>query len=127
MNALDLTVIKTRKDADALLTPLVADWGMRQFILTNLAQDPEGRWGWTVNREALTAAIPEILGNPIGPDETWSGPTRFIRGGKSGYVRDEDLPMIRAHFPQVDFITLPESGHNPHFDAKGGFVDAVCG
>jgi hypothetical protein len=24
-------------------------------------------------------------------------------------------------------VTLPESGHNPHFDAKGGFVDAVCG
>ena len=127
MNALDLTAIKKRKDADALLTPLVADWGMRQFILTNLGQDADGRWRWTVNREALTAAIPEILGNPIGPDETWSGPTRFIRGGKSGYVRDEDLPMIRTHFPQVDFVTLPESGHNPHFDAKGGFVEAVCG
>jgi pimeloyl-ACP methyl ester carboxylesterase len=42
-------------------------------------------------------------------------------------VRDEDLPMIRAHFPQVTFVALPESGHNPHFDAKGGFVDAVCG
>ena len=127
MNALDLGAIKTRKDADALLTPLVADWGMRQFILTNLGQDAEGRWRWTVNRAALTEAIPEILGNPIGPDETWSGPTRFIRSGKSGYVRDEDLPMIRAHFPQVTFVTLPESGHNPHFDAKGGFVDAVCG
>jgi pimeloyl-ACP methyl ester carboxylesterase len=127
MNALDLGAIKTRKDADALLTPLVADWGMRQFILTNLGQDADARWRWTVNRAALTEAIPEILGNPIGPDETWSGPTRFIRGGKSGYVRDEDLPMIRAHFPQVTFVTLPESGHNPHFDAKGGFVDAVCG
>lgn len=126
MNALDLTTIKTRKDADAALAPLVADWGMRQFILTNLGQDAEGRWRWTVNREALTASIPEILGNPLGPDETWAGPTRFIRGGKSGYVRDEDLPFIRGHFPQVDFVTLPDSGHNPHFDAKGGFVDAVC-
>ena len=127
MGALDLTAIRTRKDADALLTPLVADWGMRQFILTNLGQGEDGNWRWTVNREALTAAIPEILGNPIGPDEVWNGPARFIRGGKSGYVRDEDLPMIRGHFPQVDFVTLPESGHNPHFDAKAGFVDAVCG
>ena len=125
MNALDLTAIKTRKDADALLTPLVPDWGMRQFILTNLGQDAAGNWRWTVNREALTDAIPEILGNSLLPDEVWSGPTRFIRGGKSDYVRDEDLPLIRGHFPQVGFVTLPSSGHNPHFDAKGGFVDAV--
>ena len=127
MESLDLSAIRTRPAADALLTPLVAEWGMRQFILTNLGQGEDGSWRWTVNRAALTAALPEILGNPVGPDETWAGPTRFIRGGKSGYVRDEDLPLIRAHFPQVDFVTLPESGHNPHFDAKAGFVDAVCG
>jgi len=127
MNALDLSAIKSRKDAEEKLSAQVPEWGMRQFILTNLGQDAEGRWRWTVNREALTAAIPDILGNPVGPDQTWAGPTRFIRGGKSGYVRDEDLPLIRGHFPQVDFVTLPESGHNPHFDAKAGFVDAVCG
>jgi pimeloyl-ACP methyl ester carboxylesterase len=26
---------------------------------------------------------------------------------------------------ECDMITLPESGHNPHFDSRAGFVDAV--
>jgi len=98
---------------------------MRQFILTNLGQDAEGRWRWTVNRVALTAGLPAILGNPLAPGEVFAGPTRFIRGGKSDYIRDADWPDLRAHFPSADLVTLPESGHNPHFDARAGFVDAV--
>ena len=127
MEALDLAGLKSRKDADEKLTPLVADWGLRQFILTNLGQDADGRWRWTVNREALTKSLPQILADPLRPDEVWAGPTRFIRGGRSDYVRDEDLPKIRAHFPAADVVTLPASGHNPHFDARAGFVDAVTG
>lgn len=127
MNALDLAAVTSRKDAEARLAAQVSEWGMRQFILTNLGQDAEGRWRWTVNRAALNAALPEILGNPLVPGEVFAGPTRFIRGGKSGYVREADLPEIRAHFPQADLVTLAESGHNPHFDARAGFVDALTG
>ena len=127
MNALDLASVASRKDADAKLAAQVPDWGMRQFILTNLAQGPDGRWRWTVNRDALTRALPEILGNPLARGEVWSGRARFIRGGRSNYVRDEDFGAIRSHFPSADVVTLPESGHNPHFDARTGFVDAVVG
>lgn len=127
MASLDLAAVTSRKDADARLAATVPDWGLRQFILTNLGQDGSGRWRWTVNREALTRSLPAILGDPLAAGESWGGPTRFIRGGKSGYVRDEDLAAIRAHFPSADVVTLPESGHNPHFDARGGFVEAVVG
>ena len=125
MNALDLAAVKSRKDAEEKLAASVPEWGMRQFILTNLGQDPEGRWRWTGNREGLTRSLPEILGNPLAAGETWNGPARFLRGGKSNYIRDEDVATIRAHFPQADVITLPESGHNPHFEARAGFVEAT--
>lgn len=125
MNALDLSAVTSRKDAEEKLAAQVPEWGMRQFILTNLGQDAEGRWRWTVHRAALTAALPAILGNPLSPGEVFAGPTRFLRGGKSDYIRDADLAAIRAHFPSADLVTLPESGHNPHFDARAGFVDAV--
>ncbi len=125
MNALDLSQIKTRKDADYALTSLVPDWGMRQFILTNLQQNPRGQWCWAVNREALTHSLSQILGACLASDETFMGPTRFIRGGKSNYIRDEDIPLLKKHFPKSDCVTLPESGHNPHFEARGGFVEAV--
>lgn len=125
MAALELASVTSRKDAEAKLVAAVPDWGMRQFILTNLGQDAAGGWGWTVNRAALTQSLPEILANPLAAGEAWAGPTRFIRGGKSDYIRTEDGAPIRGYFPAAEMITLPDSGHNPHFEARAGFVDAV--
>jgi pimeloyl-ACP methyl ester carboxylesterase len=54
MNKINLSEVKSRRDAENQLMDTVTDWGMRQFILTNLACDEKGEWKWTVNREALT-------------------------------------------------------------------------
>ncbi|MSR71892.1 MAG: alpha/beta hydrolase [Opitutia bacterium] len=125
MNSIDLTKIKSRRDAENQLMDTVTDWGMRQFILTNLNSDEKGVWKWTVNREALTQSLQSILDFSINDNETFNGPTRFIRGGKSNYITDADTILIKKHFPAADWVTLPESGHNPHFDSRTGFVDAV--
>ena len=125
MNSIDLTKIKSRRDAENQLMDTVTDWGMRQFILTNLNSDESGVWKWTVNREALTQSLRSILDFDIIDSETFNGSTRFIRGGKSSYISDADFILIKKHFPLADMITLPESGHNPHFDSRAGFVDAV--
>jgi len=125
MNSIDLTKIKSRREAENQLVDTVTDWGMRQFILTNLNSDENGVWKWTVNREALTQSLKSILDFDITDSETFNRPTRFIRGGKSNYITDADSVLIKKYFPLADIITLPESGHNPHFDARAGFVDAV--
>ena len=125
MNSIDLTKIKSRREAENQLMETVTDWGMRQFILTNLNSDENGVWKWTVNREALTQSLKSILDFNINDSEVFNGPTRFIRGGKSHYISDADFILIKKHFPQADVITLADSGHNPHFDARTEFVDAV--
>ena len=78
-----------------------------------------------MNREALTQSLKSILDFDITDSEIFNRPTRFIRGGKSNYITDADSVLIKKYFPLADIITLPESGHNPHFDARAGFVDAV--
>ena len=125
MNSIDLSKIKSRRDAENQLLDTVTDWGMRQFILTNLNSDENGVWKWTVNREALTQSLKPILDFPINDSEVFNGSTGFIRGGKSNYISDADCILIKKHFPQADIITLPASGHNPHFDSRTEFVDAV--
>lgn len=127
MRQLDLAATRGRREADAALAAQVPDWAQRQFLLTNLGQDAAGAWVWKVNFRALEAALPLMLANPLAPGQRYAGPARLIRGGKSDYVRDEDLPGFRACFPAGDVVTLPGSGHNPHFDARGAFVDAVLG
>lgn len=125
MRTLDLTALSGRRDAEAALTPLVPDWAQRQFLLTNLGQDAAGAWVWKVNFRALAAALPQLLLNPLAPGHLYKGPTRLIRGGRSDYVSDDDAAAFRGYFPAADVVTLAESGHNPHFDARSGFVDAV--
>ncbi len=125
MNSIDLTKIKSRRDAENQLMDTVTDWGMRQFILTNLNSDENGVWKWTVNRQALTQSLQSILDFDVTDSEIFNGPTRFIRGGKSNYITDADTILIKKHFPAADWVTLPKSGHNPHFDSRAEFVEAV--
>lgn len=125
MRQLDLTALTSRKKADEALRLTIPDWALRQFILTNLTQEASGAWGWKVHRVALEKALPELVGDSLPPGVSFTGPARLIRGGKSDYVTDADLLLWSQRFPAGDVVTLPESGHNPHFDARSGFVSAV--
>jgi len=125
MRRLDLAALGSRREADAALSGLLPDWALRQFVLTNLGQDVAGRWSWKVNLDALERALPELAADPLLPGQGYAGPVRLIRGGRSDYVTDADLADFAARFPRSEAVTLPDSGHNPHFDARSGFVDAV--
>lgn len=125
MRQLDLTALTSRKSADEALRLTIPDWALRQFILTNLTQEASGAWGWKIHRVALEKALPELVGDSLPPGVSFTGPARLIRGGKSDYVTDDDLLLWSQRFPAGDVVTLPESGHNPHFDARSGFVTAV--
>ena len=122
MLALDLGAIGDRREADAALTVGVPDWAMRQFLLTNLARRDDGRFAWEVNLRSLSDALPVISASSLAPGEVFAGPTLFVKGGKSGFVRPEDFSVIRAHFPNAVLAELPASGHNPHIEDRAAFV-----
>jgi len=125
MRSLDLGGIADRRAADEALTPYVPDWAMRQFLLTNLARRDDGSFAWEVNHLALAAALPEICESPLSEGETYDGPTSFVIGGKSDFVRREDRAGIFAHFPKAVLVELPDSGHNPHIDSRAALVSAL--
>jgi pimeloyl-ACP methyl ester carboxylesterase len=125
MRSVDLSKLTSRREAEQILEKHMPNWALRQFILTNLSQGPTGTWLWKVNLDALERGLPGIQENPLQPGQSYVGPTRLIRGGQSNYVVDEDIPHFLQYFPNGDVVTLPDSGHNPHFDARSGFLDAV--
>jgi len=63
--------------------------------------------------------------DPLAPEDRYDGPTLFILGGHSPFVQPEDHARIRRHFPAAHIEILPESGHNPHLEAREAFVAAV--
>ncbi len=127
MNALRLDAIKSRGDAERAMEPLMPDWAMRKFLTTNLDQGADGTWRWIINLPALTAAVSELVKSPLDWDDYFVGPTRFIVGGKSDFVRPQDYETkIRKHFIWAELVTIAASGHNPHMETRAEFVRAVA-
>jgi pimeloyl-ACP methyl ester carboxylesterase len=125
MNGLSLAALRSRTEAERQLASGVNDWAKRKFLATNLESDAAGRWRWVINLPVLTAALPELERNPLGPDEIFMGPSLFITGGKSPYVTAADEAAIHRHFPDARMVVLPESGHNPHIEMRVNFVRQV--
>lgn len=125
MNALDLDLIQSRQEADEALADSVPDWGMRQFLLTNLKRLPDNGFVWGVNLKALTKARDAMRAAALGEEDTYEGPVCFILGERSDFVRKSDHALIRHHFPRSIIKTLPDVGHNPHTENRESFVNAV--
>ncbi|MBC2593118.1 alpha/beta fold hydrolase [Ruficoccus amylovorans] len=125
MRALDLKSLTTRKEADTIMKATVPDFGQRQFLLTNLKRDADGKFVWGVNLEVLYRNLDLLRTNSIREDEVYTGPSRFILGQYSRFVRPEDHAIILKHFPNVRILTVPDCGHNPHIDQPKAFLEAL--
>ena len=126
MNELRLDDLHSRAEAELRLEARVPDLAMRKFLLTNLDRGADGRWRWVVNLPVLTRTLPDLVKNPLAPDEHFDGPALFVLGGKSRFVRPEDHAVIRHHFPGAEIAVMPGSGHNPHLEARAEFVALVA-
>jgi pimeloyl-ACP methyl ester carboxylesterase len=61
----------------------------------------------------------------LGDEDRFDGPTTFIVGGRSRYVDEADHVTIRRYFPAARIETIADSGHNPHMETRGDFVQAA--
>lgn len=114
-----------RKLADEQLRPVIQDIGVRQFLLTNLVE-VDGRLVWRVNLDALAQHMSQIMAFPAHQD-TYPGPTLFLLGGNSEFVRPSHHPEIRRLFPQAQIQTVPNAGHWVHADRPQEFMAAIRG
>ncbi len=126
LNALPLGEIGSRGEAETFLYERLRNRFFCQFLLTNLVRGDKG-FSWQVNLPVLTESLPHLAASPLEPGEVHAGPALFIRGGRSDFVRDEDEPVIRRHFPDVRIESIEDSGHNPHIEQREEFVRRVAG
>ena len=123
LKAIPVQTITSRNEADAALAAYVPEPDVRQFLLKNLQRRPEGGFTWKINLPVIDKNL-----NKIGFDLEFAGkfekPTLFIRGGKSKYVKDEDMTRIKEVFPQAELKTL-DTGHWVQAEKPQEFVDTV--
>lgn len=110
----------SRPEADAILAPVAQDAAVRSFLLHNFRP---GR-GWRIGLAEIAAALPQI--------ERWdgagryAGPTLFITGAQSNYVRAADQPAIRALFPAARFVAIKQAGHWLHAEQPDAFAATLA-
>lgn len=119
-----LHLIQSRRDADEAFKHFAPDPGVRQFLLKNLDPLPEGGYRTKFNLPALKAHYEEIIG-ALPLKGSYQGPSIFVYGMRSGYLKEEDQPKILQHFPNAGFVGIPDAGHWIHADQPQLFIDVV--
>jgi esterase len=123
--AVDLKVIKTRKEADKVLSGYIKDEGTKQFLLKNLYWKDDTTLAWRFNLPVL-AKKREVVGIPFDSSSSVSNvPALFIKGEKSDYILDSDHQLIKRIFPNARFISIPNAGHWVHAEQPKLFFEAV--
>ena len=119
MRSVDLNV-DSRAEAKAQLTDLEA--GLDDFLLQSLDMKQKK---WRLNLDVLAAEMPNIIGFPQ-IDGVFDGPTLFLSGGNSDYVKTEYRPEIKRLFPSARFAKIPGAGHWVHAEKPREFEASVA-
>ncbi|HBR92546.1 MAG TPA: alpha/beta hydrolase [Opitutae bacterium] len=126
MKRIPVAELANRKEAEELLEPMVLDWALRQFLLTNLAHDEaSGTFRWQVNLEALHASLPHIRQNSLLETDRYEGPVLLVRGANSDFIDDDDANEMLHWFPHLHEEMVPSAGHNVHVENRKGFLEVL--
>lgn len=123
MQGLDLAHLHRRTDADAALAPVIQDDTLRAFLLQNLVSE-QGQFRWRINLAGIARNLPDVVAFPSF-DASFPGPTTFLAGERSDYLRPRDEPAIRRLFPASQLIEIGQAGHWPHAEQPDRFVAVV--
>jgi esterase len=125
MRSIEPGAFSTRKEVDAALARKLPDVALRQFLLKNLERDDAGALQWSIDLDAIERNYPQLVQSVHGTHARFEKPTLFIRGQRSEYIQDADMPAIRKLFPYSRLATLPGVGHWVHVEAQRRFARLV--
>jgi pimeloyl-ACP methyl ester carboxylesterase len=124
LEKLELKSFRTFGEIDAALAPAIPEVSVRQFLMKNIARVPSGGFQWRIDLSTIAKSYDELTKAIItaGP---YDKPALFVRGGRSDYLAETDLPSIRATFPRAEFVTIATAGHWVHAEASDEFLQIL--
>lgn len=124
LESISLTSIKSRNEADEILSETIKEFGVRQFLLKNLYWAEKKQLAWRFNLEVLKNEILPISEYHIANGES-NCPTLFVKGSKSDYILQEYDEAIKSKFPNSEIIEIEGAGHWVHAEKKDEFSEVV--
>ncbi|MBI3517897.1 MAG: alpha/beta fold hydrolase [Bacteroidetes bacterium] len=125
LNAVDFSEITTRKEAEAILSEYITDFGTKQFLLKNIywKEDETKQMAWRFDLATITKEYDNI-GVSVNSFKS-NTQTLFIRGEKSNYITDTDEKEIASLFSDYQLKTIANSGHWVHAEQPDAFFNCV--
>lgn len=115
LEAIDVSKLKSRGEADQLLSEYVEEEPLRQFLLANLIRSDAGGFRWRFNLGALRDNYPRLRERLAG-DSVFDKPVLFVKGAESAYIGEEHREQILAQFPRAQVKVIEGAGHWVHAD-----------
>lgn len=126
LEAIDLSSIASRNEADKILAEYEPDELVRQFLLTNLVRSAEGDFSWRINLPVLKNNYDRLREAPAS-DGVFEGPTLFVKGALSNYITEKHRDAILARFPNAKTKVIMHTGHWLHAEKPQTFYRIVHG
>ncbi len=114
LNKINLEDLKSRKEAEELMSTSISNIKIRQFLLKNLYRVENG-FNWRLNLEVIEANI-ENVGEEVEFDSPCITPALFIKGENSDYITYEDEREIFEIFEDVHISVCSDASHWVHAD-----------
>ncbi|XP_076755066.1 sn-1-specific diacylglycerol lipase ABHD11 isoform X3 [Xylocopa sonorina] len=117
------TLTKARSMVKEQLATVVKSLSLRQFLAMNLVEADIGKYKWRVNLPVLEQNfVKQIAVFPNVKSKVYNGPTLFIGGANSDYLREEDHDKIKELFPSAHFTYINGANHWVHADKPIEFL-----
>ncbi|VDM16427.1 unnamed protein product [Hydatigera taeniaeformis] len=135
MSRVDAERMASARNLHTLRACLMKEWEeavpsyqQRAFILDNLIESG-GRIAWRVNLEAIRNSLSNIFAFPFSREHdnmTFGGPTLFIAGELSPFLKSDQMPNVLHFFPRAQRVEIPGAGHWINVDAPGPLTDKLA-
>ncbi|MBE7620423.1 alpha/beta fold hydrolase [Gluconacetobacter entanii] len=113
-----------RAGADMLLQHYIPNADVRALMLQNIrvGENP----GWCIGLREIVESMPNVESWPYIPEGySYPGPTLFLAGENSPYIRPEHYMTMRRLFPNYRLELIEKAGHWLHVENPERFAELL--
>ena len=122
---MNLDLIKSRREADIVLSEYIDQKFLRSFLLQNL-ELVDGKYKWSINVKAIKKSLNDLKKFPtINNINRFDNEVLCIYGGKSNYVKKEYFKIFKKFFSNIFFHKIKDADHFLHIENPLAFYEAA--